>query len=55
MAIGERIAYLLTSAGPGGVIVVTVILTAATVYTLLTRWILKGGEAADEWEEYELK
>lgn len=48
MPIGERIASLFTSAGPGGVVVIMVIFLAATVYTLLTRWILKGGEVADE-------
>ncbi len=51
MPIGEWIAAFFTSAGPGGVVVVTVIGLAATVYFLLTRWILRGGEQAEE-EKY---
>ena len=54
MQIGEWIGSLFTSAGPGGVIVVMVIGLAATVYFLLTRWILRGGEQAEE-EKYRFK
>jgi len=54
-AIVDFLASFFTSAGPGGLVVVAVILTAATVYTLLTRWILRGGETVDEWKEYKLR
>ena len=36
--------------GPGGVVVLFVILVAATIYFLLTRWILAGGK--DEEDRY---
>ena len=54
MHIGEWIASLFTSAGPGGVIVIMTIGSAATVYFLLTRWILRGGEPVEE-EKYRFK
>ncbi len=44
MPIIDFISSLLTSAGPGGLIVLAVIGLAATIYFLLIRWILKGGE-----------
>ena len=48
MSIGEAIRAFFTSAGPGGMVVITVIGLAATVYFLLTRWILRGGEQHEE-------
>lgn len=44
MSIGEFIADLFTTPGPGGVVVLVVVTLAATVYFRLTRWILQGGE-----------
>lgn len=44
MDIAKLIDSLFTSAGPGGVVVILVIGTAATVYFMLTRWIVQGGE-----------
>jgi len=43
MSIGEVIKAFFTSDGPGGMVVITVIGLAATVYFTLTRWILRGG------------
>ena len=37
-----------TSPGPGGMVVVFVMVLAATVYFLLTRWIILGGEDDNE-------
>jgi hypothetical protein len=54
MHIGEWIAAFFTSAGPGGVVVVVVIGLAAGIYVWLTRWILRGGEQAEE-EKYRFK
>lgn len=44
MPIGE----FFTSAGPGGLVVLAVILLAATIYFLLTRWILAGGKEEED-------
>ena len=44
MTISELIGDFFNSSGPGGIVVVSVILTAATIYYLLTRWILDGGK-----------
>lgn len=54
MRINELISAFFTSAGPGGVVVITVIGLAASIYILLTRWILRGGEP-DEEEKYRFK
>ena len=49
MAIGELIGTFFTAPGPGGVVVVVVLGLAATIYVLLTRWILRGGEVEEAW------
>ena len=46
MSIGQ----FFVTPGPGGVVVLFVILVAATIYFLLTRWILAGGK--DEEDRY---
>jgi hypothetical protein len=48
VSIGELIGSFFTSPGPGGVVVVFVIVLATAVYYLLTRWILEGGEDENE-------
>ena len=48
MTVGELISAFFTTAGPGGVFVILVILLAATIYFLLTRWILQGAEVDEE-------
>jgi hypothetical protein len=40
MEIGALVREFFVAAGPGGVVVVSVILGASVVYFLLTRWIL---------------
>lgn len=50
----ELIGAFFTSPGPGGLVVVSTIGLAGTIYVLLTRWILRGGEVEDEWEKHEL-
>jgi hypothetical protein len=55
MSIGEAIKAFFTSGGPGGAVVITVIGLAATVYFLLTRWILRGGEQDAEEERHRFK
>jgi hypothetical protein len=48
MTVGE----IFTTAGVGGLIVTIVLLSAATVYVVLTRWILQGGkEDKPPWEQ----
>lgn len=42
------ISEFFVTAGPGGVVVFFVILVAATVYFLLTRWILAGGKGKQD-------
>ena len=37
-----------TSTGPGGMVVLIVIGLAATIYTLLTRWIIMGSKKDQE-------
>nr|MBI2905874.1 hypothetical protein [Chloroflexota bacterium] len=44
MDIGGLVYAFFNSAGPGGVVVLSVIGLATTVYVLLTRWILHGGD-----------
>jgi len=47
MTVGE----IFTTPGIGGIIVVTVMLSAAAIYVGLTRWILQGGqEERPQWE-----
>ncbi|MDH5507040.1 MAG: hypothetical protein OEZ02_07440 [Anaerolineae bacterium] len=52
MQIGTIISSLITSAGPGGIVVLSVIALAATVYYNLTRWILKGGEEKSDFDRF---
>jgi len=54
MSIGKAIEAFFTSAGPGGLVVITVMSLAAIVYFLLTRWILRGGEQ-NEKERHRFK
>lgn len=44
MEIGELVTAIFDTAGPGGVIVTAVLLTALFTYFRLTRWILSGGK-----------
>lgn len=48
MKFGELVEAFFTTPGLGGVVVITVIVLAATIYVLLTRWILKGGETEED-------
>ncbi len=48
MDIGKLIYSFFNTAGVGGVILLLVIGLAMTIYVLLTRWILRGGEGEDE-------
>jgi hypothetical protein len=51
MAVGEILGKIFTTPGIGGIIVATVMLSAAAIYVGLTRWILQGGrEEAPPWE-----
>ncbi len=43
MPISDLIRDFFTDSGPGGVVVLAVIVIAGTIYFLLTRWILAGG------------
>lgn len=38
---------LINTPGIGGVIIMTVFVTACTIYYVLTRWIIAGGEVSD--------
>jgi len=49
MTIGKWISAFFTAPGPGGIVIVVVIGLAGTIYTLLTRWILRGGEDERDW------
>lgn len=44
MEISELISAFFDTAGPGGLIVITVLSTALFIYFRLTRWILAGGK-----------
>lgn len=48
MDIGALIGNLLTSSGPGGIIVLLTIGAAATIYFWLTRWILLGNQEDED-------
>lgn len=50
MDLVEFLSNIIKSPGPGGVIVISVIVMATIVYFFLTRWIIRGGEP-DEDEE----
>ena len=45
MTIGQLVALFFDTSGPGGVIIVSVLLGACLVYWRLTRWIIAGGAA----------
>jgi hypothetical protein len=47
MEIVNLIRAFFTSPGPGGGVVLSVLFLACTVYFLLTRWILAGGEGEE--------
>ena len=44
----DLISAFFRSPGPGGIVVVLVIVLASSTYFYLTRWILKGGEDEDD-------
>lgn len=44
MDIANLVTSFFDSPGPGGVIVVSVLLAAILVYTFVTRWIIGGGK-----------
>lgn len=44
MDIGNLVATFFQAAGPGGVVIITVLVLALIIYTLLARWILAGGK-----------
>ncbi len=44
MPINDLIGAFFTNNGPGGIVVLAVIVLAATIYYMLTRWILEGGK-----------
>ncbi|MEK6220822.1 MAG: hypothetical protein N2D54_01065 [Chloroflexota bacterium] len=44
MSFGELVHNFFVTPGPGGVVVVTVIIFATTFYIYLTRWIIQGGK-----------
>jgi len=48
MDIGSLVNSLFTSSGPGGIIIFSVITTAALVYFWLTRWIILGNEEDED-------
>ena len=48
MDVGKWVYAFFNNAGPGGVVVILVIGLAITIYVLLTRWILRGGEGEKE-------
>jgi predicted transporter len=48
MSFGESAHWFFNTAGIGGIVVMTVILVAAGVYTFLIRWIMEDGEEASE-------
>lgn len=48
MTIGEIISAFFTSSGPGGVVVISVVVIATAVFFQLTRWILAGGKDNDK-------
>lgn len=52
MTISELIGNFFNSSGPGGIVVISVMITAATVYYLLTRWILDGGKEEQERDRF---
>lgn len=44
MEIGNLVATFFKTAGPGGVVIITVLILALIIYYLLARWILAGGK-----------
>jgi len=48
MEIGKLVALFFDTAGPGGVVIIVVFLSACLVYWRLTRWILTGGKDKHE-------
>ena len=51
MDVGKLVHAFFNNAGPGGGVVISVIVLATTVYVSLTRWILRGGEEGPERED----
>lgn len=50
MSFGELAHAFVNTAGIGGLVVISVIVIAAAVYAMLTRWIIKGAEATSDSE-----
>ena len=48
MTIKEMISAFFTSSGPGGAVVIAVVVIASAVYFQITRWILDGGKENDK-------
>jgi len=44
MQIGNLVATFFEAAGPGGVVIMAVLILALITYYLLARWILAGGK-----------
>ena len=45
MDIGNLVYSFFNGAGPGGVVVIAILLGACVVYYRVTRWIIAGGQA----------
>lgn len=43
MNIGNLVHFFFDAPGPGGVVIIGVILLAIVIYVVLTRWIIAGG------------
>jgi len=52
MDIINTIGAIITSPGPGGVIVIFVISLAATVYFFLTRWVINAGQEKSDYDVF---
>lgn len=44
MNIGGLFLNFVTSDGPGGIVVISVVVVAAAIYSILIRYIMRGGE-----------
>ena len=44
MEIGQLVTLFFDTSGPGGVVILVVLLGACLVYWRLTRWIIAGGK-----------
>ncbi|MEI6291778.1 MAG: hypothetical protein WCP19_15260 [Chloroflexota bacterium] len=44
MQLTQMALWFITTPGPGGVVVISIVTIAALVYFFLVRWIIRGGE-----------